>query len=140
MAERRRPSLDEHIGERIRRRRVELGLTQEGLARVLGVTYQQIQKYEAGTNRISAVYLHRLAEVLAVPLEWFFEGHGEPPRPGGHGRSARLVRELLRGFDRIGSEEVRQAVAALVRTVAEREARRERGGRTPLESGDRAPT
>ncbi len=138
MARRRRGTLDEHIGDRIRRRRVELGVTQEQLARALGVTYQQIQKYEAGANRISAVYLHRVAEMLGVPIAWFFEDFAGTPPPGG-ARSARLVRELLEGFDRIDSEAVRQALAALARAVAERQAGPAAGGRgtrrAPLDGG-----
>lgn len=119
MARRRRGTLEEHIGDRIRRRRVELGITQEELAAALGVSYQQIQKYEAGSNRISAVYLHRIARRLQVPLEWFFEGYGEQEHGPSSGTSARLAHDLLRGFERIRSPAVRQALAALARTVAE---------------------
>ncbi|GBD40879.1 hypothetical protein HRbin39_00251 [bacterium HR39] len=120
--------MEEHIGDRIRRRRVELGVTQEELAETLGVSYQQIQKYEAGTNRISAVYLHRIARRLGVPVEWFFEGYGEEGREPAPGASARLAQDLLRGFERIRSPAVRQALAALARTVAERQAEDGAGG------------
>ncbi|MCS6780987.1 MAG: helix-turn-helix domain-containing protein, partial [Geminicoccaceae bacterium] len=66
-------SLDRRIGERIRLRRTELGLTQEQLASALGISYQQVQKYENGVNRISASRLAEIAQRLEVPIGWFVE-------------------------------------------------------------------
>ena len=74
---------DRHVGTRIRERRVMLGLSQQQLAQMIGVTYQQAHKYERGLNRISAGRLYEIAQVLKVPVSWFFEGlaRGERCRP-----------------------------------------------------------
>lgn len=66
-------SMDEHVGARLRLRRGLVGLSQEKLAAAIGLTFQQIQKYERGTNRISAGRLHDFARVLEVPIAYFFE-------------------------------------------------------------------
>ena len=65
---------DRHVGARIRERRVMMGLSQQQLARMVGVTYQQAHKYERGLNRISAGRLFEIAQVLDVPVSFFFEG------------------------------------------------------------------
>jgi transcriptional regulator with XRE-family HTH domain len=65
---------DKNVGSRVRSRRMVLGMSQSDLGGALGVTFQQIQKYEKGTNRIGAGRLHRLAEVLKVDPAFFFEG------------------------------------------------------------------
>src|ERR1700686_3247676 len=65
---------DTHVGTRVRERRMMLKMTQEILGEALGLTFQQVQKYEKGTNRISASRLHRISEILQVPVEFFFEG------------------------------------------------------------------
>jgi transcriptional regulator with XRE-family HTH domain len=70
--------VDKHVGSRVRMRRVMLGVTQEALAGALGVTFQQVQKYEKGTNRISASRLQHISQILQVPAPFFFEG-----APGG---------------------------------------------------------
>jgi transcriptional regulator with XRE-family HTH domain len=67
-------NIDLHLGKRLRARRRILGLTQNQLATVVGVRFQQIQKYECGANRISAARLWSLAEVLSVPVAYFYEG------------------------------------------------------------------
>ena len=66
--------VDAHVGRRLRARRTELGMSQEKLGNVLGVSFQQIQKYEAGTNRVSASRLWDIAKLLEVDLAYFFEG------------------------------------------------------------------
>ena len=66
--------IDLHLGKRLRRRRRLLGLTQQQLASVCGVRFQQIQKYECGANRISAARIWQLAEALDVPVGYFFDG------------------------------------------------------------------
>jgi transcriptional regulator with XRE-family HTH domain len=65
---------DRHVGARIRERRVMMGLSQQQLAKMIGVTYQQAHKYERGLNRISAGRLFEIGQVLDVPVSWFFEG------------------------------------------------------------------
>jgi transcriptional regulator with XRE-family HTH domain len=66
--------IDEHLGGRLRRRRCLLGITQTQLASVCGVRFQQIQKYECGQNRMTAGRLWQLAQALAVPVDYFYEG------------------------------------------------------------------
>ncbi|CAN7429717.1 helix-turn-helix transcriptional regulator [Phenylobacterium sp. LjRoot225] len=68
--------IDEHLGRRLRRRRRLLGLTQQQLASACGVRFQQIQKYECAANRMSAARMWQLAQVLDVPVSYFYEGFG----------------------------------------------------------------
>ncbi len=121
---------DAHIGRRVQKRRRELGLSQEKLGEQLGVTFQQVQKYEKGTNRIGAGRLHSIAEVLQTPVAFFFDGLSGPHAVGGMAESeeqpslderravgveaARLADE----FERIADPKVRQGVLDLVRSLA----------------------
>lgn len=107
--------VDRQVGERMRRRRILLGLTQDQLAEALGLSYQQIQKYETGANRISVGRLAQIADILEVTPGWFFGTHGEPDGPAG---SSRAVIELVRSFSRIEDERVRTQVTALLRALA----------------------
>jgi len=66
--------IDSHVGKRVRMRRLLLGVSQAKLAHALGITFQQVQKYEKGTNRISASRLQQIADYLAVPAPFFFDG------------------------------------------------------------------
>jgi transcriptional regulator with XRE-family HTH domain len=82
--------IDRHVGSRVRMRRVMLGMSQEKLGEALGLTFQQVQKYEKGTNRIGASRLQQISRTLDVPPAFFFEGApsaapplGEEPRPLG---------------------------------------------------------
>ncbi len=70
--------IDLHVGNRVRQRRRLIGMTQQGLAEAVNIRFQQIQKYESGTNRISASRLWELATALRVPVHYFYEGLGEP--------------------------------------------------------------
>ncbi len=74
MAGTRSSKVDHHVGRRIRERRKALGMSQEKLGNALGISFQQIQKYEAGTNRVSASRLWDMARVLEVDVGYFFEG------------------------------------------------------------------
>lgn len=65
---------DTYVGKRVRTRRLQVGLSQEKLAASLGITFQQVQKYEKGSNRVSASKLQTMANVLKVPVSFFFEG------------------------------------------------------------------
>lgn len=115
-----KPSLDRLIGERIRARRTELGLTQEQLASALAISYQQIQKFEGGASRIAAVQLLALAQRLHVPITYFLPDTGpEDGAPAEQGPRQRLALELARAFAEIRDEGVRVAIAALARAVAE---------------------
>ncbi len=71
--------VDVHVGERLRARRALLGMTQEKLAEAVSLTFQQIQKYERGTNRVSASRLWQFSKVLKVSIAYFFEGYSEKP-------------------------------------------------------------
>ena len=71
--------MDVHVGQRLRVRRSLLGLSQEKLAESLGITFQQVQKYERGTNRVSAGRLFDLGNILEVPVSYFFEQFGQDP-------------------------------------------------------------
>jgi len=109
---------DRHVGARIRERRLMLGLSQQQLARLIGVTYQQAHKYERGLNRISAGRLFEIAQVLHVPISWFFEGLGEggasPPLTSGQ----RRVLELARNFSAIHNERHQEALSEMARVLA----------------------
>jgi transcriptional regulator with XRE-family HTH domain len=114
--------IDAHVGERIRLRRTELGLTQEQLAAALDVSYQQVQKYETGANRASAGRIFEIARALGVDVGYFFDGlsddgSGLPLEHGGRQRSAI---ELVRKFGQIDDPELRAAIAGLVKTIVDR--------------------
>lgn len=118
-------SVDRHIGERIRERRAEMGLTQEELGAALSISYQQVQKYETGANRVSAGRLFDIAATLGVDIAYFFASYrgnvrGEPLPHGGHNRSAI---ELVRNFLEIKDEAVRAAVTGLLRALKEQDGR-----------------
>jgi transcriptional regulator with XRE-family HTH domain len=121
-------TVEQLIGERIRARRVELGLIQEQLATALGISYQQIQKYENGSNRITVGRLLALAERLEVPITHFFAGlpgalpAGEAEEVRPEAARPRSSIGLARGFARIRDDGVRLALTGLVRAVAERQA------------------
>lgn len=111
--------IDRHVGDRIRRRRVLMGYTQEQLADALEISYQQIQKYETGANRVSAGRLFQIAQRLETTVGYFFEGLER----GGYssdpiGANARPTIELVRNFNAIQNPSTRAAVAQLVRAVS----------------------
>jgi transcriptional regulator with XRE-family HTH domain len=114
--------IDAHVGERIRLRRTELGLTQEQLATALDVSYQQIQKYETGANRVSAGRILEIARKLGVDVGYFFEGVSDDDQglPLEHGGRQRSAIELVRKFGQIKDPEVRAAIAGLVKTIVDR--------------------
>lgn len=117
--------IDRHIGSRVRARRIMLGMSQEKLAEALGLTFQQVQKYEKGINRIGASRLLHIAGVLDVGIEFFFEG-----APGlrastlsGESVMAEFLTSpesdrLVRGFLRLKDDEARRKVADLVDWLA----------------------
>ena len=111
--------VDDHVGARIRLRRTLLGMTQEQLSAVLSISYQQIQKYETGTNRVSAGRLFEIAQRLDVEISYFFEGLDPAiaPKVLPHGGRNRVAIDLVRNFLEIGNEEQRTALANLVKTL-----------------------
>lgn len=134
--------IDVHVGKRVRMRRLLLGMNQPTLANVLGVTFQQLQKYERGANRVSASRLAAIAEALRVPISYFFADEGpndstQTP-PSEHLSSDLMERPetiaLIRHYYAIRDETVRQQALATVKALAEALARpsnkaRHRGGR-----------
>lgn len=119
--------IDRHVGERIRRRRAELGLTQHDLASVLGISYQQVQKYETGANRVSAGRLYEMSRQLGCTIGYFFDGLDETAEPAelAHGGTNRTTIELARNFGRLPNAAVKGAISTLVRALAEGDQGRE---------------
>jgi transcriptional regulator with XRE-family HTH domain len=108
---------DRHVGARIRERRIMLGLSQQQMADLIGVTYQQAHKYERGINRISAGRLYEIAQVLGVPVSYFFEGLDGDRCPDLTARQ-RMCLELARNFSSIGNEKHQEALSQLARALA----------------------
>jgi len=115
----RRPNpVDAHVGRRLRVRRVLCGMSQTALADQLGITFQQLQKYESAANRISASRLWEITKILDVPIEWFFT---DIDVEGGDLREFRTKRETLELVRSMAlcSPEVRHSFRALLRAIAE---------------------
>ena len=125
--------VDIYVGSRVRLRRTLKGMSQQKLAGQLGLTFQQVQKYERGTNRIGASRLFELSEILDVPTSFFFDGltSSDSARTTSTGFSdvpqrsyeadqfsKREILELVRAYDRIGDRDVRDRVFAMVKAVA----------------------
>jgi len=109
--------IDRHVGARVRERRIMLGLTQQQLADLIGVTYQQAHKYERGINRVSAGRLYGIAQVLSVPVGYFFEGlDGQTTRAVSP--RERMCLELARNFAQIPNERHQEALSQLARVLA----------------------
>ena len=109
---------DRHVGARIRERRIMPGLSQQQLAQMVGVTYQQAHKYERGLNRISAGRLYEIALVLSVPVSWFFEGlDAEAPVVELSPRQ-RMGLELARNFAAIENAKHQEALSQMARALA----------------------
>ncbi len=109
---------DRYVGGRIRERRIMLGLSQQQMAHMIGVTYQQTHKYERAINRISAGRLFEIARVLKVPVSYFFEGLGDRPEGGTLTGRQRMCLELARNFTRITNERHQEALSRLARSLA----------------------
>ncbi len=126
--------IDIHVGARVRLRRTMLGLSQEKLGESLGITFQQIQKYEKGTNRIGASRLQKLSEILKIPVSFFFEDlpDSQPGATGSftEGDSPNYVVDFLssseglqlnKAFSNIKDPKVRKKIIDLVRSLADDE-------------------
>ncbi|MBY5814287.1 helix-turn-helix domain-containing protein [Rhizobium leguminosarum] len=116
-------SIDVYVGNRVRVRRKTLGMTQNGLAELLGITFQQIQKYEKGTNRIGASRLQRISEILRVPVGFFFEDGGAGPIDGATNElnsflSSKEGLALNKAFIAIEDPNIRQKLVALAKSLA----------------------
>lgn len=127
--------VDIHVGKRLRLRRTIMGLSQEVIGTAIGVTFQQIQKYERGANRMGSSRLYEFSKILKVPVSYFFEGFeaqdgyendymmAEPKSPEFEHEqlSSRETMEMMRAYYKITSPRVRKSVFDLVKNLAERE-------------------
>ena len=123
--------VDAHVGSRVRLRRMLLGMSQERLGESMGLTFQQVQKYEKGVNRIGASRLFQISKILDVPVQFFFEeapytGDGNAVRGMAEPDSEAFILEFLnsreglelnRAFVKIGDPKVRKSVVDLVRAL-----------------------
>jgi len=133
--------IDIHVGSRVRLRRTLLGMSQEKLGEAIGLTFQQVQKYERGANRVGASRLYDLSRVLDVPVSYFFEemspgvtsaaaarlgGLEEAPSPTYEAdpMMRRETLELVRAYYRIGNPEVRRRLFDLTKAIANATERR----------------
>src|ERR1700692_1950541 len=93
-------STDKHVGSRVRMRRMMLEMSQTELGNDIGLTFQQVQKYEKGTNRIGAGRLHEISRILQVPISFFFEGSPREPaaRAGAHTERGPPLRPYVTDF------------------------------------------
>jgi transcriptional regulator with XRE-family HTH domain len=114
--------VDHFVSLAIRQRRIMLGLTQQQMAELIGVTYQQAHKYETGINRISAGRLYQIAQALGVEISYFFE-EVDPekrnrPKPSEMMPQQRMLLELARNFAGIGNRKHQDALCNLARVLA----------------------
>lgn len=116
---------DKHVGSRVRMRRLMQGMSQTDLGNALDLTFQQVQKYEKGTNRIGASRLQHIAQILKVPVAFFFEGG--PGYKGGDAlpsyvsefMSSKDGLALAEAFGKISNDKVRRSIVNLVEHIAE---------------------
>ena len=113
--------IDVHVGQRVRQRRVLCGLSQTELANAMGLTFQQLQKYERGINRISASKLWQISQVLRVPVQWFFKEFSEPKEKEDKRLESfhmkRETLELVRNYVAVPAD-VQQKFLSLVKSIA----------------------
>jgi transcriptional regulator with XRE-family HTH domain len=123
--------VDKYVGSRVRMRRIMLGMSQEKLGDALGLTFQQVQKYEKGTNRVGASRIAQISEILQVPVSFLFEG-GPSGSADSHneGTSPTYVSDFLatseglaltRAFTRIPDAKLRRTIVDMVEQIAARE-------------------
>ncbi len=121
-------SVDKYVGSRVRRQRMAIGISQTKLGKALGVSFQQVQKYEKGSNRISASKLLAASHLLEQPVSYFFDGAEEV---GGREKSlapddqqvlmeSREVYEVIRNYSQISDKLVRQRIRKLISSLAGR--------------------
>ena len=112
--------VDRHVAQRVRLRRRQIGMSPHRLAELIGMTYEQVHKYETGINRIAAARLHAIALALGTDVAFFFEAVEPNLIAAGQQDRQRQLVELMRNVQLIGSPGHRQAVCAMARALAER--------------------
>jgi transcriptional regulator with XRE-family HTH domain len=116
--------IDRLVGRNIRVRRLASGLTQQELGAKLGVTFQQVQKYEKGINRIGSGRLYEVAEIFGVPVKSFFGGDTKEPASGKSSPfellADAMTMQMVLEFGKIGDSNLRRAILAVVETLAGR--------------------
>ena len=122
--------IDQHVGARVRMRRKMVAMSQEKLGAALGLTFQQVQKYEKGATRIGASRLQRMSDILQVPVEFFFEGAPNSSAPHGSNKSELWMAQiddfisdseglrLIGAFMRIDNATLRRRIVMLVQEIA----------------------
>ncbi|MGH1484196.1 MAG: helix-turn-helix domain-containing protein [Geminicoccales bacterium] len=120
--------IDRHVGSRIRQRRMLLGLTQQEMADLIGVSYQQAHKYEAGVNRISAGRLYHIAQALGVEINYFYRdaelGNSAQVHVRDLAPQQQMLLELARSFALIKTREHQEALCRLTRELSRRDGAR----------------
>ena len=124
--------IDVQVGNRVRIRRMLIGMSQERLGDLLGLTFQQVQKYEKGVNRIGAGRLFEMARILNVPVDFFYEGMNSTQPGTAEGEGAPVMEfvssgegmQLSLAFMKIKDAKVRKRVLDLVKSLAEEEAQK----------------
>ena len=109
--------VDRHVGARMRERRIMLGLTQQQMAELIGVTYQQAHKYEKGINRIAAGRLYNIAQALGVDVGYFFEAIHGGEQSFKATPQQRMLLELARNFISIPTRKHQEAICSLARAL-----------------------
>jgi transcriptional regulator with XRE-family HTH domain len=129
-------AIDRKLGQRVRTRRLEIGMSQERLAELLGVTFQQVQKYEKGVNRIAASRLHDIGAALEMPVARFFEGLSSARASGIAETTKDYIddalatpegTQLMALFASIKSTKVRRRVVELVKALSDEATEGKRG-------------
>ena len=121
--------IDQHVGRRVRMRRKVLAISQQKLGAALGLTFQQVQKYENGTNRMGASRLQQMSDILQVPVEFFFEGAPNASEPYDSGSALSVAQiddfvsnsdglRLIGAFMRIDNAALRRRIVMLVQEIA----------------------
>jgi transcriptional regulator with XRE-family HTH domain len=125
--------VDKYVGSRVRMRRIMLGMSQEKLGEALGLTFQQVQKYEKGTNRVGASRIQQISEILQVPVSFLFEGGPSGAVSGdsfAEAASPAYISDFLatseglaltRAFTRISDAKLRRSIVDMVEQIAARE-------------------
>ncbi|MFZ1428153.1 MAG: helix-turn-helix transcriptional regulator [Geminicoccaceae bacterium] len=110
--------IDKHVGARMRERRIMLGLTQQQMAELIGVTYQQAHKYEKGINRVAGGRLYSIAQALGVEVGYFYDGLGAEAGAFRPTQQQRLLLELTRNFVAIANRRHQEAICNLARALS----------------------